>query len=682
MPLRKIMGLDILPGESPSKGLGTRYSYVILVDGRLKKRCGEATLEEIVRVIRREKVDAIALDNIYELGEGKDDIVRLLKDLDYPPKIIQVNLINGKTYKLESIAESLNLGEGKLPPISAAEVCAKLASRGIGSEAVLFEDETRIMVRRGRSLSQGGMSKNRYRRNLELMILRITREIKEALEKNNIDFDLYTKKAEYGLENSIFIVYAPRQKLYGVVKRRKLHDVQVEIEPVSKGAIEFVPLGQKRKLQKVRNKYLILGVDPGISTGVAILSLEGLPLAVFSVRWLSRSQLIRQVSEYGKVVVVATDVNPPPLYAKKLAISFDAVLYVPQKNMSVGEKREYVSSYVEKLNLPLRIKDSHQRDALSAALRAYYHYSEKLLQVEKEVEKLNLEVPTEEIKALVIKGTSIKDAIRRVSEKYLIPELVVFRSELEKRHPSLSAEKLFRSLERRIGELLRENEMLKSRNRELRERVAELEDRIEKMITLQGGEIRKTKLYESLMHRIQALESHLEALRKELERLNSDKKELQRLFEELVRGGFSIGIGLNKLSLREVDEMQRKMEMYGRSPYNVYPVVENPNIYDSEVFNLVSRNPPKAFIFLDRVPQEVKDRLETMNVVVVEMAKGAYFKLENGLYLVDEEYLDEELRLGEERIRRKAEAVKERLRNLLQEYRKRRIAELTREPSE
>lgn len=660
--MRKVLGMDILPGESPLKGEETKYACVLLVNGEIKRKYDEITLRDLLNIVKKQKVDAIAVDNVFELAPTKEHIVELLKLLEFPPRIIEVTRIGDKRYKLESIASSLSLSKGRLSPIDAAEICAKLAFMGIGSEALFFEDETRIVISRGRSPTQGGMSKERYRRNVELLILRLTKEVKKILESKNIDYDLYVRKAVSGLESSLFIVYAPRSQLYGLIKKRKGYDIQVDIEPVSKSEIEFVPLSSIRKIKREPDRYIILGIDPGISTGVALLSLDGRIIDVFSRRWLSRRQLIKYLSNKGKVLVVATDVNPPSLYARKLASSLNAILFIPPKSLSIDEKREIVSNFISKAGSAIKIKDAHQRDALSAAIKALYFYKPKLEDVERELDKLELGLPSSEVKALVIRGNSVNDAIQKVSEKYFIPPPNRY-VELKEKKDVEGLYKALKRLEDVVVKLRIENKNLRIREKELVNEIREKEETIEKLLSFQGMEFRRSRHSLSLESQINALKEEVNNLLHDLETLRLIRDNLEKIIYDLLRGKLIGVIAFNRLETKLLDSTT--------SISGKIIAIDNSALYEEKALEELINREPRAVILCNPNPVIV-ERLEAAGIpVITELTFKNLVKVRD-YYLISSDLLNVCLEKAMNRIKEREKAWKERIKAMLMDYKRKR----------
>lgn len=510
---RKIIGLDLLPGESPQATHDLHLAYVLMVEGEVRER-GTANLHEILSIIEKERIEVIAIDNIYEIAPSLSEIQSLLGSLSSPPRLVQVTMIGGKSYPLSSLAASLGLGNGKLSPSQAAEIAAKLCYMGIGSELQLFEQgETRIIISKGRTPAQGGMSVERFRRNIESRISNKTKEIQKLLKDRGIDFDLFITKGAYGVERSVFIVYTPRERLYGVVKPIKDHDLQVAIEPVARREPSFAPLGIPATKHRKARQYLIVGVDPGISTGVAAITLDGKLKLLLSGRELGRGQVIRALLEVGTPLVVSTDVTPPPGYARKLATMLNAVLVAPPRTLTIEDKRQLVSHFSASLPRYLKVRDSHQRDALAAAIFALRQLQPKLNEAKEKIERLGLGIPVEEVEALIIKGASVWDAIRQISRNVLIPSQKVSIDKYFEQYRSQNVE----IISEKVTELYNKVKKLEREKESLIAKLKEVETQLERLLQLQSFEVRRNKEVETLRNRLDKIIKDFDLLREQVE---------------------------------------------------------------------------------------------------------------------------------------------------------------------
>ena len=64
------------------------------------------------------------------------------------------------------------------------------------------------------------------------------------------------------------------------------------------------------ELGKSGMKRLIVEVDPGVTVGLAALSLDGVPISVDSRRNWTFSDLIKAISELGEPTIISSGVTP------------------------------------------------------------------------------------------------------------------------------------------------------------------------------------------------------------------------------------------------------------------------------------------------------------------------------------------------------------------------------------
>ncbi len=168
------------------------------------------------------------------------------------------------------------------------------------------------------------------------------------------------------------------------------------------------------------NRGIIVGFDPGLTVGIAILNLNGNLLSLASFKEIRRSEIISHIINYGNTVLVATDVYPPPKTVRKLATTLNSKIWSPYRSMSVESKIDIVDSYLQDIDKEQTIfelpQNAHERDALAAAVKTYKDHVNKFRQIEKRAEKAELSYEAiDRIKIEVINGTSISNAIEQIS---------------------------------------------------------------------------------------------------------------------------------------------------------------------------------------------------------------------------------------------------------------------------
>jgi predicted RNase H-like nuclease (RuvC/YqgF family) len=117
------------------------------------------------------------------------------------------------------------------------------------------------------------------------------------------------------------------------------------------------------------NKPLIVGIDPGTTTGIAVLDLDGSLLLIKSGKNLAKSDISRIVSDVGNPIIVSSDINPIPRSVQKIAISFSARLMEPSETFSRKEKHDFAREYMKSHGRAWA--NRHERDALVSGIYAW-----------------------------------------------------------------------------------------------------------------------------------------------------------------------------------------------------------------------------------------------------------------------------------------------------------------------
>ncbi|MEE8323847.1 MAG: DUF460 domain-containing protein, partial [Candidatus Bathyarchaeia archaeon] len=291
----------------------------------------------------------------------------------------------------------------------------------------------------------------------------------------------------------------------------------LKISSVYRNKIEITPLnvsGDFSPHKKRSSMQLIIGVDPGTTCGLAILTLNASPLYLKSRKGLIRGEITRMAIDCGNPLLVAADVMPAPAFVKKLANMLNAVLFVPESIMAASEKREITRLYAE--NHKVNLRNSHTRDALAAAIKAFQHYKNKFIQVEAEARKLMAHVSIEKVKALVVRGQTIQRALevsitkerRNTIEKPVEP--------LEKTPVIIDYELKIRSLQNRIFFYKEQVRQVKESNKFLlkeenlqKERVKNLTNALDAVRRKEATTIKQDRAYQQLNREIKTLQREL-----------------------------------------------------------------------------------------------------------------------------------------------------------------------------
>jgi predicted RNase H-like nuclease (RuvC/YqgF family) len=342
-----VFGVDVQSGDVRGD---VSYALVAFDGEHLDKDV--VSRRKLRRLVGDEKPAIVATDNMYELAEDKDALVHFLGSLPDETTLVQVTGAQ-RPEPLSRVADRHDVPYGK-DPMQEAEAAARLAAKNVGQEVTAFTDETEIKVSRGRSTGSGGWSEDRYTRRIHGSVKKRTREVESELKKAGLDFERDATEKYGGFSNAVFTVEGRPQDI--PVSNERAGDVRVEVERVRRDGIEFRPLAK-------RHDHVVVGVDPGTTTAVAIVGLDGEVLDVLSTRTADSAAITEWIVERGRPVIVAADVTPMPETVEKLRRSFDAAGWTPDRDLPVDVKQHRTREE--------GYDNDHERDAMAAAFGAY-----------------------------------------------------------------------------------------------------------------------------------------------------------------------------------------------------------------------------------------------------------------------------------------------------------------------
>ena len=205
-------------------------------------------------------------------------------------------------------------------------------------------------------------------------------------------------------------------------------------------------------------KPLLIGVDPGSTSAVAMMDFRGELISVQSGKNFPPREIISEIVETGKPVIVACDKAKIPSKVEKIANSMGAEKFTPEEDLGKERKRELG-----------RGDNDHEKDAVASVKHAYKQLRPKI----EKINELNEERPEE--KAVV-------------ASKYFADELhekqdskdTVNNSDQEKGQKiGETAQSEQKSEGRNLEKWRRKAEKLESKVENLEEQVEDLQERLE-----------------------------------------------------------------------------------------------------------------------------------------------------------------------------------------------------------
>ena len=673
-----IIGVDILPQTSP---LRKNYFAVCVYDVKQEEVLMEfdrVNIHKLLGITTSAKAHLLATDNIYELVHSPSQIPFLCIRLLPVTKLVQVtgSPIHGFTPLSQLMRDHGMKISGKLTPLKAAKACAFLASKKLGYIIEPFEDETKIIVSRTRSKGAGGWSQARYSRMMDTSVNQEAKKVESILKEQNFDYDKNTAKSKYGAQKVIFNVYAPFNEVTKVIKKQKGEICKISVVPINKERVEFIPLSQE-VTKKSKLKRLIVGIDPGLTVGLSILDLRGRIVKIASFREVSRGQIIREITRYGKPTIICCDVYPYPSYVEKITATLSARIYAPKSVMTVAEKNEISRTLA--LQQGISVKNAHQRDSLAAAYSGYKKYRSEFDKIDKKFFNDFNQSLRDEIKNMVAKGSSISDAEQSIKKELVVEQLPIkapSNIEIIKKEPTeAQADTLLQKINL-LEELLdferRKNTEFYSENKELEIKIEYLQEKLEEGKTDYFKQIYREKIIRQKDNLISSYSEKMRLLEREMEFFADRIEELKRVAWLRGNEGWTPLKVIRKFTQ---DEIIKTEKTYGLGPGDSVYILDTTGGGGQTVELLLSYKIKAVIGNIDQFSYYAKEKLVELNVPMADSSSVEIVRIDE-IAIIKEEDLNNIVTKAEKDLEKIQTKKKQGfLKSLLEEYREERQKE-------
>lgn len=546
----------------------------------VKLQVEDLSLPEVIKLVRQHKPDLVAFDNLYEAAESPSDVPKIAQKFPPRTKLVQVTgSPSGGYQKLTYLARSHGLWaphQGKPNASQSAELVARLALAGVGYRVLSFEDELKVTVGKNRKVGKGGWSAPRFQRNIEISVSNVAKAFMERLDERGVDYDQFSYP-----KRAVLIVHPSPEKqvtfqsLVGMAKEFSNDLAFARISQVPKSSLEFVPLTGKAPshVPTKKTQTVIVGVDPGTTTGLAILSANnGGLLSLVSAREFGTSQIVRHISQHGRAIMVCADVNfPPPHSVQKLNRMLGTQLYAPPRRATPrGEKRGIVQDYLDRHDHGGAKTDNHQRDALFAAIKGYNSVRTKIDRIHGTLEdRPDLARYQGRIIDQVISGVSVHDAVTTVEAQITAEQLRarLVAAEAEGKGPTqLDVDRFLERQNDRFEDLLeslrlveRDKVTLKEENTRLSDQIADLQRKLHKVQRESSYEVRRDQAVEEQVIKVAQLTKDLRRTEEELADARERVDQLKRIRLIWVRGERIPLKPVNQLHMTELGNTEKEL---------------------------------------------------------------------------------------------------------------------------
>jgi len=558
---------------------------------------------KLLKLIKNYSPVYMGIDSTEEFS--KNDLERLSKYVS----IVQVTGKFDDFTALPVIAKRFKININPKNPFDEAYALSVLPLEGVGYKLKLYEDETEILVSSGRSLGRGGYSQGRYQRRTFALIKYKVREIEKILKDEGFNFDVDVIEREGGFSKGVFRVYS---NFENISVKSSRGDIRIDVRPLKKSFIEYEPVEKKVETSNIKDKYIIVGVDPGTTVGLSALDLEGNILAIISKRSFSMSDVKEEIRNYGYPLIFASDVNPPSGFIEKLSTSFDSILYLPQLSIPVKEKNE--------LTKELSVTNAHERDSLSAAIKAYINYKNKFVQIKSKIPE-ELSGYSSRIIGDVLRGMSIKEAIDKLREELTKKEEEI---KIEQRPPEevvIEQLKIIdnykekqNTLKKDFEKLEAESIVLKRKLEEKESTIISLERKLFDALDQQKKEALKDNVIKSKNFEIASLRKSLDLLKAKVNSLTEENKRLKELKPLMESEDITIGKVLTVFSVEGIRHLVKNMDlMEGDVVY-----LKDPTGGGAEAAKLLSDIKIKAILFTGKLSHQAQEEFVEGEIPLID----------------------------------------------------------------
>ncbi len=674
-----IIAFDILPQSSPIAHKSPRYAMVIS-NGQTHEIMSSIRRSEMLKTIRRVKPDIIASDNLLELASSEKSLIDVLSKIPSKTRVIQVtgSPIHGMT-SLMKLSKRHGLPVKKHPtPVESAILISQLAFLGVGTEVSVLARETIIRISRARNIGPGGFSQARYQRRMHGAIQQVARNILEKLTKAKMDYDQFETRTSHGWSRCVIHVYDSFDNVSRVAQSEsnRIAGVTVRISPVKHRSILYLPREDKEEPLSPR-QFLIVGIDSGTTVGIAISNVSGRLIALRSGRGLSRGDVIRYLVEYGKPILFAADVSPAPSFIDKISKSLKTPIFVPEKLLSVSEKRALVKSFTK--DSDFQPKNAHQRDALAAIAKVFQIYGKKIAQLRKRLDASDQQHLVSEAITVLLRGGSVHDAfdqsIVSVELKEISPKFDESVIPSQKIPAKKELQQLIIRLKRQAVSLKRQLEYEKSQHHldqellvEMKKKYQRTQRQLNRLLTAEQREQRRDAL-------VGRKNAEIARLRKKIQQINTRLDNAERTITNLklmrqleIRGEVQPILVLSQFSQ---EEFRRFSERYSKKRARVV-LIQDPSGGGSSTAEQLIQFGVQVVISEGTMSHLALEKFSTVHIPVID-AKKLRITIVDEFAVVDVEQLHKEIRKWQKDHQvAEREAAADVLERLIEEYRQER----------
>jgi len=353
-------------------------------------------------------------------------------------------------------------------------------------------------------------------------------------------------------------------------------------------------------------KPLIVGIDIGTTTGLAIYDLDKNLLYTGSKKYFSISNVIKEIMSFGNPLIIATDRKKVSSKIKKIAASFNCKTFHPDHDLTIQEKENIIR---------IPIKDAHEKDALASASFAFREYETMFNNINRALTSLSLEQYRDDVKEMIItrEAKNIAEAIEKVRPK----EVVKVKTKIKEIY--LNWRDKAKEYKRKSKGNERRYEILKLYSEKLEEKLKALERQKQTYIEEEKNKnekVRKEILKEKELRKREILIKQLQfelSKQKNLREIYEEKLKKQQELIDIHNEGLIPVIKIPDFKKESIANVNREFDIRNK-------VVWIENFEPSKMATRALLN-SKPKIVISEMEEETKEFLKRYGIIVVNSLK-------------------------------------------------------------
>ncbi len=143
------------------------------------------------------------------------------------------------------------------------------------------------------------------------------------------------------------------------------------------------------------DNLLIVGVDPGVNLGYALLSVDGGVLEYGCLKNVGLNNFVKFLIKKGRVAVIGTDRKNVPKFIEKLGAVLNVKIVYPEEDLLVKEKMKLIENF--------KVSNKHERDALAIGVFTFKKVRKLMNKVDVYLERKEMSEFSGSVKKLVLK---------------------------------------------------------------------------------------------------------------------------------------------------------------------------------------------------------------------------------------------------------------------------------------